>query len=123
MPRSFIRAKWLRPGLAVVALAFAAGAAGPDRPAGRLEFDSEEILIDLRGDAVEVTGTYHFRVAGGPVPAQPMLYPTPRIRCSARPARCGSSGGSRTVAGHRSPSRNCRRVACAGGCRPRNPRP
>lgn len=77
MPRSFIRAKWLRPGLAVAVLAFAAGAAEPDRSAGRLEFDSEEILIDLRGDAVEVTGTYHFRVAGGPVPAQPMLYPYP----------------------------------------------
>lgn len=80
MPRSFIRATWLRPGLAVVALAFAAVAlacAAEDRPAGRLEFDSEEILIDLRGDAVEVTGTYRFRVAGGPVPAQPMLYPYP----------------------------------------------
>ena len=78
MPRSCNRVKWLAHGLAATALATAmvAVAAG-DRPAGRLEFDSEEIVIDLRGDVVEVTGTYHFGVAGGPVPAQPMLYPYP----------------------------------------------
>jgi hypothetical protein len=78
MPRSCNRVKWLAHGLAATALATAmvAVAAG-DPPAGRLEFDSEEIVIDLRGDVVEVTGTYHFRVAGGPVPAQPMLYPYP----------------------------------------------
>ena len=52
-------------------------AAAEDRPSGRLEFDSEEIVIDVRGDAVQVTGTYHFRVVGGTVPAQPMLYPYP----------------------------------------------
>jgi len=78
MPHSFNRVKWFPRSLAAAALAIAmAAVAAGDRPAGRLEFDSEEIVIDLRGDAVEVTGTYHFRVAGGPVPAQPMLYPYP----------------------------------------------
>lgn len=43
-----------------------------------LRFDSEEILIDVRGDVVEVTGTYHFRVGGGRPAAQPMLYPYPQ---------------------------------------------
>lgn len=78
MPYISNRVKWLPRSLAAAGLAIAlAAVAAGDRPAGRLEFDSEEILIDLRGDAVEVTGTYHFRVAGGPVPAQPMLYPYP----------------------------------------------
>jgi len=78
MPHSFNRVKWFPRSLAAAALAIAmAAVAAGDRPAGRLEFDSEEIVIDLRGDAVEVTGTYQFRVAGGPVSAQPMLYPYP----------------------------------------------
>ena len=55
----------------------AVAVAAEDRSVGRLEFDSEEIVIDLQGAAVEVPGTYHFRVAGGAVPAQPMLYPYP----------------------------------------------
>lgn len=90
MPRSCNRVKWLAHGLAATALATAMVAvAAEDRPAGRLEFDSEEIVIDLRGDVVEVTGTYHFRVAGGPVPAQPMLYPYPEdpLLCKARTLR------------------------------------
>lgn len=45
---------------------------------GSLQFDSEEILIDVRGDVVEVTGTYHFRVGGGGSVAQSMLYPYPQ---------------------------------------------
>ena len=77
MHRRCSRVKWLRSWLITTALAAAAAVAADDRPAGRLEFDSEEILIDVRGDAVEVTGTYHFRVAGSAVPAQPMLYPYP----------------------------------------------
>ena len=78
MPYISKRVKWLPRSLVAAALAIAMAAlAAGDPPAGRLEFDSEEILIDLRGDAVAVTGTYHFRVAGGPVPAQPMLYPYP----------------------------------------------
>jgi hypothetical protein len=63
--------------LAAAAFATTFAVAAEDRPAGRLEFDSEEIVIDVRGDVVEVTGTYHFRVVGGAVPAQPMLYPYP----------------------------------------------
>ena len=43
-----------------------------------LRFDSEEIFIDVRGDVVEVTGTYHFQVEGGRPAAQPMLYPYPQ---------------------------------------------
>jgi hypothetical protein len=43
-----------------------------------LRFDAEEILIDVRGDAVEITGTYHFRVEGGRAAAMPMLYPYPQ---------------------------------------------
>lgn len=77
MPPGSNRVKWLRSWLAAAAFASAVVIAAEDRPAGRLEFDSEEILIDVRGDAVEVTGTYHFRVVGGAVPAQPMLYPYP----------------------------------------------
>jgi hypothetical protein len=45
---------------------------------GSLQFDSEEIVMDLKGGTVEVTGTYHFRVMGGRSPAQPMLYPYPQ---------------------------------------------
>lgn len=45
---------------------------------GSLQFDSEEIVMDLQGGAVEVTGTYHFRVKGGRSPAQQMLYPYPQ---------------------------------------------
>lgn len=77
MPLLPIPVKWLWPALAVATLATALVAAAEDRPSGRLEFDSEEIVIDVRGELVEVTGTYHFRVAGGAVPAQPMLYPYP----------------------------------------------
>lgn len=77
MPRRSSPVNWLRSALAAATLATAVAGAAGDRPSGRLEFDSEEIVIDVRGDAVEVTGTYHFRVAGGPVPAQPMLYPYP----------------------------------------------
>jgi hypothetical protein len=69
--------KWLRLAVAAAALATCLAGAAEGRPAGRLEFDSEQIVIDVRGDVVEVTGTYHFRVAGGGVPAQPMLYPYP----------------------------------------------
>jgi hypothetical protein len=61
----------------VVALLALAGVAAAAPPAGTLRFDAEEILIDVRGDVVEVTGIYHFRVVDGPVPAQPMLYPYP----------------------------------------------
>jgi len=32
----------------------------------------------VRGDVVEVTGTYHFRVGAGGSVAQPMLYPYPQ---------------------------------------------
>jgi hypothetical protein len=60
-----------------VVLVTAVVAAAEDRSSGRLEFDSEEIVIDVRGDVVEVTGTYHLRIAGGAVSAQPMLYPYP----------------------------------------------
>jgi hypothetical protein len=74
--------KLIRPLLGLAALAIsvavAVAVAAQDRPAGRLSFDSEDILIDVRGDVVEVTGTYHFRISGGPVPAQPMLYPYPQ---------------------------------------------
>jgi hypothetical protein len=77
MARGRNRVTWLRRWLVAAALATGVAVAGEAPPAGRLEFDSEEIVIDLRGDAVEVTGTYHFRVAGGAVPAQPMLYPYP----------------------------------------------
>ena len=78
MPCSCNRVKWLARSVAVAALATATVAVSAGgHAAGRLEFDSEEIVIDLRGDVVEVTGTYHFRVGGGPVPAQPMLYPYP----------------------------------------------
>lgn len=73
-----IDAALVRPLLACAALAFSAAAAPQDRPAGRLSFDAEDILIDVRGDVVEITGTYHFRITGGPVPAQPMLYPYPQ---------------------------------------------
>lgn len=68
---------WLRSALAAAAFATAVAGAADDPSAGRLEFDSEEIVIDVRGDAVEVTGTYHFRIVGGAVPAQPVLYPYP----------------------------------------------
>jgi hypothetical protein len=77
MPHSSSAVKWLRSALAAAALATGLAGAAEGRSAGRLEFDSEEIVIDVRGDVVEVTGTYHFRVAGGAVPAQPMLYPYP----------------------------------------------
>lgn len=77
MPRSSTRVNWVRSWLAAAAFATTVAVAAEDRPAGRLEFDSEEIVIDLQGAAVEVTGTYHFRVAGGAVLAQPMLYPYP----------------------------------------------
>jgi hypothetical protein len=77
MPHSSSAVKWLRSALAAAALATSFAGAAEDRPAGRLEFDSEQIVIDVRGDVVEVTGTYHFRVAGGAVAAQPMLYPYP----------------------------------------------
>jgi hypothetical protein len=77
MPRNSARVTRLRFLLAAAAFATPFAVAAEDRPAGRLEFDSEEIVIDLRGDVVEVTGTYHFRVVGGAVPEQPMLYPYP----------------------------------------------
>jgi hypothetical protein len=69
--------KWLWSALVAVVLVTAVVAAAEDRSSGRLEFDSEEIVIDVRGDVLEVTGTYHFRIAGGAVSAQPMLYPYP----------------------------------------------
>jgi hypothetical protein len=72
-----IPVKWLWPALAAATLATAVVAGADEGPAGRLEFDSEEIVIDVRGDVVAVTGTYHFRVVGGAVRAQAMLYPYP----------------------------------------------
>jgi hypothetical protein len=69
--------RWLWSSLAAATLAPAVAGAAGNPSVGRLEFDSEVILIDVRSDVVEVTGTYHFRVVGGAVPAQPMLYPYP----------------------------------------------
>lgn len=77
MPHSSTCVTWPRSWLAAAAFATTVAVAAGDPPASRLEFDSEEIVIDLQGAAVEVTGTYHFRVVGGAVPAQPMLYPYP----------------------------------------------
>lgn len=73
----------VRNGLQAIAMLLLLLAGSPAWPAGEpltgtLQFDSEEILMDLKGDAVEVTGTYHFRVSGGRSPAQPMLYPYPQ---------------------------------------------
>lgn len=77
MPRISRPVTWLQRLVAAASFVAVTAAAADDRSAGRLEFDSEEIVIDLQGAAVEVTGTYHFRVAGGAVAAQPMLYPYP----------------------------------------------
>lgn len=77
-PSWVIDAALVRPLLGLAAMALSAAVAAQGRPAGRLSFDAEDILIDVRGDVVEITGTYHFRISGGPVPAQPMLYPYPQ---------------------------------------------
>jgi hypothetical protein len=65
--------------IALFSILLCTAGSATDAPAqGSLQFDSEEIVMDLQGAAVEVTGTYHFRVTGGRSPAQPMLYPYPQ---------------------------------------------
>jgi len=75
MTTTATRARWCA---AIAGLVLSSSVAAQGRSQDSLHFDSEEILIDVRGDVVEVTGVYHFRVPGGRTPAQPILYPYPQ---------------------------------------------
>jgi hypothetical protein len=77
MTTTATRARWCAV-IAGLSLVLAPAVAAQGRPPDSLHFDSEEILIDVRGDVVEVTGTYHFRVPSGRSTAQPILYPYPQ---------------------------------------------